>query len=88
MAKIRDLKNEVNYLTYEIIADCNTYMYLNPAKRAEVMVLIEEAVTLRNSIIGRINHPQSVDAVYFKGLRNELIAGADAIFSKLRKLIK
>jgi 2-polyprenyl-6-methoxyphenol hydroxylase-like FAD-dependent oxidoreductase len=88
MAKIRELKNEVNFLTYEIIADCNTYMYLNPARRTQVMALIEEAVSLRNKIIGQINHPATDDPKYFKKLRADLIVGADAIFSKLRELIK
>ncbi len=88
MANIRDLKSEVNYLTYEIIADCNTYIYLNPGKRTETLKLIDEAVELRNHLIGKINKPESVTPQYFKGIREELIAGADAIFTKLRKLIK
>lgn len=88
MAKIRDLKNEVNYLTYEIIADCNTYMALHPENKDQTMKLVNEAVTLRNKLIYKINHPESKSSLYFKEIKNELLSGADAIFEKLRKLIK
>lgn len=88
MAKIRELKNEVNYLTYEIISDCNTFMAHNPAKRADAVQLVEEAVELRNNLIQKINHPEKVSRAYFTSLRNDLINGADAIFEKLRALIK
>ena len=88
MAKIRDLKNEVNYLIYEIIADCNTYMALHPENRDKTMELVEEAVVLRNRLIQKINHPEKVSSLYFKKLKKELLEEADKIFEKLRKLIK
>lgn len=88
MAKIRDLKNEVNYLTFEIIADCNTYMALHPENKDETMKLVEEAVTLRNEMIQKVNHPEETSSLYFKEVKKELIEGADKIFEKLRKLIK
>jgi len=88
MAKIRDLKNEVNYLTFEIVSDCNAFIGLHPNKKEKGMVLIEEAIELRNSLIQKINHPGSKDAKYFKEIKAELVNGADQIFEKLRKLIK
>lgn len=88
MAKIRDLKNEVNYLTFEIIEDCNTVMALHTDKKEAAIKLVEEAVELRNSLIQKINHPEETSAKYFKGIKQALIDGADAIFEKLRKLIK
>ncbi|MCK9208871.1 MAG: hypothetical protein M0P66_17305 [Salinivirgaceae bacterium] len=88
MAKIRDLKNEVNYLIFEIISDCNTFMAFHPAKSESTIKLVEEAVQLRNSLIQRINHPETTSPKYFNDLRKELIDGADKIFEKLRKLIK
>ncbi len=88
MAKIRDLKNEVNYLSYEIISDCNTYMSLHPEKRDKAVKLVEEAVELRNSLIKKINNPEEVSTKYFRKVRQELITEADKIFEKLRKLIK
>ncbi len=88
MAKIRQIKDEVNYLTYEIIDDCNTFMAYNPAKKEKAVKLVEEAVELRNKLIQKINHPDKVSNKYFKDIRNELIKGADKIFEKLRKMIK
>ncbi|MBI9067563.1 MAG: hypothetical protein JEZ09_09750 [Salinivirgaceae bacterium] len=88
MPKIRDLKNEVNYLIFEIISDCNTFMSFHPEKKEEAVKLVEEAVELRNNLIQKIIHPETVSAKYFKDLRIELISGADNIFEKLRGLIK
>lgn len=88
MAKIRDLKNEVNYLTFEIIADCNTYMGLHPENKEKTMKLVDEAVILRNSLIQKINHPEKNSTLYFKEVKKELVDSADKIFEKLRKLIK
>lgn len=88
MAKIRDIKNEVNYLTYEILSDCNTFIALHPEKRGEAVQLMQEAAELRNELINKINHPAEVNAAYFRQIRKELVEKADSIFEKLRKLIK
>ncbi len=88
MAKIRDIKNEVNYLVYEIISDCNTYISLHPENKDKTVQLVEEAVELRNKLIQKINHPDELSPKYFTDIRNELIQGADKIFEKLRKMIK
>jgi tRNA uridine 5-carbamoylmethylation protein Kti12 len=88
MAKIRDIKNEVNYLSYEVISDCNTFMALHPDKREQALKLVEEAVSLRNQMIQKINHPKEVNAQYFRAVKKELLEGADVLFEKLRKMIK
>lgn len=88
MAKIRDLKNEVNFLTFEIISDCNTYISLHPENSESTFGLVEEAVELRNKLIHKINHPDKTSSKFFKEVKKELIDGADEIFGKLRKLIK
>ncbi len=88
MAKIRDIKNEVNYLTYEIISDCNTFMALHPEKKEAALSLIEETVALRNTLVRKINHPDQVNGSYFRAIKKELIDGADGILEKLRSLIQ
>ena len=88
MAKIRDLKNEVNYLIFEIISDCNTVIALHADKKEATLKLVNEAIELRNDLIQKINHPKETTPQYFKGLKKELVEGADKIFEKLRKLIK
>lgn len=87
MAKIRDLKNEVNYLVYEIISDCNSVINIHPDKKNQAIKLVEEAVKLRNDLVEKINHPKQATPSYFKEIRKELLSGADKIFEKLRKLI-
>lgn len=88
MASIREIKNEVNYLTFEIISDCNTFMNLHADKKEKAVELVEEAVALRNDLIQKINHPTEFSNKYYKDLRDQLIDGADKIFEKLRKLIQ
>ncbi len=88
MAKIRDIKNEVNYLTYEIISDCNIAMTYNPAKKGDILLLIDEAVAMRNKLIDKINNPGQISQAYFKAIKLELISTADSIFEKLRSIIK
>lgn len=88
MANIRNLKNEVNYLIFEVISDCNAVIALHADKKEAALKLVEEAIQLRNTLIENINHPQNSTSKYFKSIRNELIDGADKIFEKLRKLIK
>ena len=87
MAKIRELKNEVNYLTFEVIEDCNTAISYHPEKKDDVVKLIEKAVELRNEMIKKINHPEETSNKDFKDIRNNLIKGADNIFEELRKII-
>lgn len=88
MAKIREIKNEVNYLTYEIVDDCNSFMAYHSDKREDAVKLVEEAVELRNKLIKKINHPDKVSQKYYKEIRTQLVNEADAIFEKLRGLIK
>nr|MDA3892468.1 hypothetical protein [Salinivirgaceae bacterium] len=66
MAKIREIKSEVNYLIFEIISDCNTYMGLHRENKDKTIKLIEEAVELRNDLIQKINHPKENSSKYFK----------------------
>lgn len=88
MAKIRKLKNDVNYLVFEAVSDCNSYMTLHPENCDKTMDLVIETVDLRNGLIQKINHPEEVTAAYFKNIRKELVDGVDSVFEKLRKLIK
>jgi hypothetical protein len=88
MSSIKLLKSEVNYLVFEIISDCNTFISIHPEKRDNALELVQQAVDLRNNCIAKINNGKGQDHTYFKAVRMELIKEADAIFSKLRGLIK
>jgi hypothetical protein len=88
MASIKLLKSEINYLVFEIISDCNTFIALHPEKREDALELVQQAVELRNSCIVKINSGKGQDHAYYKAVRSDLLKGADSIFSKLRDLIK
>jgi hypothetical protein len=58
MSSIKDLKKEVDNHIFEIISDCFLYTGLHPDNTTEeVTEIIEDAVTLRNELISRINNP-------------------------------
>ncbi len=88
MASIRDLKKDINYLTYEIISDCNTFMSVNPDKRQDAIKIVEKAVEIRNKLIAKVNNPESAKPSYFREIKVEIIKQADDMFEQLRKLIK
>jgi hypothetical protein len=58
MSSIKNLKKEVDNQVFEIISDCFLYTGIHPDnKPEEVSEIIEDAVTLRNDLISRINNP-------------------------------
>jgi len=59
MASIKDLKNDINYITYDLINECFTYKSYHPEKVTEVDKVIREVIKLRNELIARINHPEN-----------------------------
>lgn len=94
MASIRNLKKDIDYLTYEVVADCYTYMHMYPDKnRDKVMKIITDTVEVRNDLIARTNHPDAKDdkkknKEYFKTIRKELFEKIDKAFQELSKLVK
>lgn len=94
MASIRELKKDIDYLTYEVVADCYTYMHMNPDKnRDKVMKVINDTIAVRNELIEKVNHPDAKDdkkkiKEYYKNIRKELLEKIDVSFQNLSKLIK
>jgi septal ring factor EnvC (AmiA/AmiB activator) len=94
MASRRNLKKDIDYLTYEVIADCYTYMHLYPENnRDKVMKIINETVEMRNDLVARTNHPDAKDdakkvKAYYQSIRKELLEKIDVSFQNLSKLVK
>ncbi|MCK4663488.1 MAG: hypothetical protein KAT68_11520 [Bacteroidales bacterium] len=94
MASIKNLKKDIEYLTYEVISDCYTYMYLFPQKKEkEVLGIIENTVKMRNDLIIRVNHPDGKDnpklvKAHYKKIVKDLITNVDKAFEELSTLIK
>ena len=58
MASIKELKDEINYLTYDLINECFTFKILHPGKDGAVDNVIRDIIKLRNELISRTNHPE------------------------------
>ena len=92
MASIRELKKDIEYLTFEVIADCFAYMEVHQeAKGDEVIAIINDAVDLRNDLITRINNPESKESpkavkAHYSAIRRDLFIGIDSCFSRLSAL--
>lgn len=94
MAKIRDLKKDIDYLFFELISDCFMFTSLNDGqKKVEAQDLIEEAVGMRNEFIDRVNNPDGKDnptliKSYYSALRKDLLEKVDGYFERLSVLTK
>ena len=57
MANRRTLKKDINYLTYELIAECFTYKYFHKEAKPEVVDQVASTILdIRNDLVSRINH--------------------------------
>lgn len=90
MANKRNLKKDINYLTYELISETLIYRFYHP--EADQKVLNEILGTLienRNSLVGRINHINGKDnsklvKQHFNSIRKDF-QNSVAILDKLAK---
>lgn len=91
MAKIRDLKKDVNYLTSELISQAFFVQYLYPETKEEKLAgIIEKAVLLRNNTVKSINNmDETLKAKdFFRDLQKKYIKDIFALFDELNKLKK
>jgi hypothetical protein len=58
MASIKKLKDEINYLTYDLINECFTLKTFHPEKDEQADEIIRKIIGLRNDLISRTNHPE------------------------------
>jgi len=61
MASIKKLKDEINYLTYDLVNECFTFKNFHPEKDGKADDVIREIIKLRNELIARTNHPEDKD---------------------------
>ena len=92
MASIRNLKKEINYLTYELLNECFTYKKQNPGidqKKADD--IIKDIIKKRNELIHRIHHPsekQDKKSIkdHYRKIINDYHDNFNSILSKLNDL--
>jgi predicted HAD superfamily phosphohydrolase len=94
MASVKNLKKDIDFLFFEFISDCFLFTSIHTGeKRNEVQNLIEEAVSMRNEFIDRVNHPDGKDnpalvKAYYTNLSKELMEKVDSYFEKLSDISK
>jgi hypothetical protein len=92
MASVRQLKKDIDDQMFEIISDCLLYLGLHPDKKAEdISGIIEDAVSLRNDLIARVNNPDGKDnpkivKKHYQAVTSDLSSGVDSLCSRLSSL--
>lgn len=92
MANKREIKKDIDSLTFEVISDCFTFGALHPGSHEdEITSIISDAVILRNDLMDRVNHcvktedPKAVKA-HFNMIKKDLFTGIDRLFKRLSVL--
>lgn len=93
MASIRQLKKDVDYLSFAVIDDCLTYRSVSDKHDNEVIEIIQSTIQYRNEMRTRINTRQKFEdkkakRAYFKGLAIDLLKNVDGQFTRLSELVK
>jgi hypothetical protein len=94
MASVRELKKDIDYLVFEVIADCFVFSNFHPDNKSDdLSTIISDAVVFRNDLIARVNNPDGKDnpkiiKAYYKTLEKDLMTGVDKLFTRLSKLSK
>ncbi len=93
MASLRGIKRDIDYLVSAVISDCYTCVILKKESQDQVLVLIHEAIEMRNSFIDRANHPaekhnKHLVKKHYSALRTELFVKIDEMFLKLSDICK
>ncbi len=93
MANIKQLKKEVAYLSSQVIGDSVDFINAFNGKELEAMAVIDEIVTLHNSTIDKINHPDGKDnpklvKAFYAQLKKEYISGINEAYKKLENLVQ
>lgn len=89
MASIRRFKGDVEYLVSEVISDCYTCVIINEkVDKDKVFAVINGAVSLRNDMIEKINHPaekhnRKINKKYYAQIRREMMEKIDGLFCQL-----
>ena len=81
MASVKKLKDEINFMTYDLINECFTLKAFHPEKDGQADDVIREIIKLRNELIYRCNHPEE------KGDQNKLKAHYRKRWLDLGKII-
>lgn len=92
MASIQNLKKDVDYLTFAVVADCLNYSANSGKSSEQVSNIVQEMITSRNSLRDRISAARKIEKkekkAYFKAIFKDLLVSVDGAFTKLSETVK
>jgi len=92
MANKRNVKKDIEYITYTIVHDCMAHLETGNEKTHDAVVaIISEAVQKRNELFASVNHQPKGKRVevraYYRDIYKTLLSSADQSFENLSKAI-
>ena len=87
---LRDFKKEVEYFIGEFVDDCTLFIAINPDKRTDKMVDVQNAaIDLYNDMKDKANAKvEKKDRKnWFAGLRKEMYEKLDALYEQLSAIV-
>ncbi len=92
MASRKELKKDIDYLVFELIAECYSCIYENPDKDLSGFEgVINDAIQLKENMISRINQFDPAESKksnrYFKSVRHDLVDGIKVGYEKLNAML-
>ncbi len=93
MATKRNVKKDIEYITYTIVHDCMAHLEIDNDKTHDSVVeIISAAVQKRNELYFKVNHQEKGKRIevraYYRDIYKDLFESADSSFDKLSKIIK
>ncbi|WP_163710824.1 hypothetical protein [Mangrovibacterium lignilyticum] len=93
MAKLRNLKKDIDFLVGQVVLDC--FEYIHVAKDADsegAYAIVGEILVFRNNLRNRVNHPDGKDnpaltKKFYHKIGQELVEACDESHDKLSKLV-
>jgi len=93
MASRKELKKDIEYLVFDLVADCYTCIDENPDKDfSGYEKIINDVIELQDSLLSRINQYDSKSEensrLYFQNIKVDLAEGLKRGYQSLEKLGK
>ncbi len=92
MATKRNVKKDIEYITYTIVHDCMTHLELDNSKsHDDVVAVISSAIQKRNELFSMVNNQKKGTRkevrAYYRDIYKNLLDSADQSFEALSKAI-
>ena len=82
MASVKNLKKQINYTLGDIIGEC----YELKADAAKSEAIVDEAISVFDTLIEKVNSKSENKKAHFKAISAELASSAEALRSKIAAL--